>query len=295
MKENIIYIDDEQANLDGFRMVFGDEYNIFLATTAKEVYQLVKENQIKVLISDQRMPEITGLDLCVRVDEIDHRIVCIMLTAYADIGVTVQAINQGGIYRFMLKPWKREEMKIAIDNAIDKYNLKNENERFRKDLEDKNSKLESIADALKKSESKQKAMISNISDVIGIINKEGKTIYKSPNITELFGWLPEDLIGLDAWETVHPYDLDRIKREFYHFLNEDFTKTTVEYRYKYSNQVKSEPEYLYLKEGKNSVVSLVKYDNKYAVLQNNGRNPPKPSYIHTESCATHRTIRLPMF
>lgn len=82
------------------------------------------------------------------------------------------------------------------------------------------------------SENKQKAMISNISDVIGIIGADGIMKYKSPNIEKLFGWKPEDLVGTNGFDTVHPDDLKRIKNVFYTLLEQYDLSQTVEYNYK---------------------------------------------------------------
>jgi len=83
-----------------------------------------------------------------------------------------------------------------------------------------------------RSESKQNVMISNISDVIAIIGIDGIMKYKSPNIEKWFGWKPEDLIGTDGWETVHPDDIERIKNEFDKLLGHYNSTASVEYRYK---------------------------------------------------------------
>ena len=82
------------------------------------------------------------------------------------------------------------------------------------------------------SEGKHKAMIANISDVIAILDKNAIIRYKSPNISKWFGWNPEDLVGTDGWDTVHPDDLVRIQAEFISLLSEDNASKTVQYRYK---------------------------------------------------------------
>ncbi|MEI7997073.1 MAG: PAS domain S-box protein, partial [Methylococcaceae bacterium] len=87
-------------------------------------------------------------------------------------------------------------------------------------------------DALKESDEKHKRMIANISDVIAIMDKDGTLKYKSPNIEHWFGWQPEDLVGTDGWETVHPDDLERIQKEFFTLLDKDNSEASVEYRYK---------------------------------------------------------------
>ena len=75
-------------------------------------------------------------------------------------------------------------------------------------------------------------MVSNISEVIGIIDQSGIMKYKSPNIEKYFGWLPEDLVGTDGWKTVHPDDLERVQRIFEKLRGEDNAMVTVEYQYK---------------------------------------------------------------
>jgi diguanylate cyclase (GGDEF)-like protein/PAS domain S-box-containing protein len=87
-------------------------------------------------------------------------------------------------------------------------------------------------EALAKIEEKQNAMISNISDVIGIIRLDGIIEYKSPNIEKYFGWHPQDLIGADCWLTVHPDDLERVQRHFYALLESDHSVVEIEYQYK---------------------------------------------------------------
>ena len=99
-------------------------------------------------------------------------------------------------------------------------NLQNEiNERIKASL------------ALQESELKHSSMISNISDVIGIMAIDGIMKYKSPNIEKYFGWKPEDLIGTNGWLTVHPDDLERLQAEFINLVMEDNSSTTVEYKY----------------------------------------------------------------
>ena len=94
------------------------------------------------------------------------------------------------------------------------------------------SERKKAENALKESEIKHSSMISNISDVIGIMDQNGKIRYKSPNIEQYFGWKPEDLISSDAWLTVHNDDLERIQNDFYNLVKTDHGVKTVEYKYK---------------------------------------------------------------
>jgi len=93
------------------------------------------------------------------------------------------------------------------------------------------TELKQAVEALRQSEIKHTSMISNISDVIGMMGADGFMKYKSPNIVKDFGWQPEDLVGTDGWLTVHPDDIERIQKEFYAVLQSDNTAKKVEYRY----------------------------------------------------------------
>lgn len=91
-------------------------------------------------------------------------------------------------------------------------------------------------DSLSKSERKQSAMISNISDVIGILNADGIIMYKSPNIKNHFGWNPEDLVGKSAFETVHPDDLEKTQKVFLDLIQNNNSKATLEFNYRCKNE-----------------------------------------------------------
>jgi len=146
----------------------------------------------------------------------------------------IEAVNQlqkeGRITNIELKVRKKDGQIMdglfsgeIIDNQIEKSFL-----TVMTDI----SEQRSSAEALLRSESKHKAMVAGISDVIGIMDQYGMMKYKSPNIEKWFGWLPEDLVDTNGWETVHPDDVGWLKKEFQKILSEDNATTTVEYRYK---------------------------------------------------------------
>ncbi len=148
MKEPVLYIDDEIANLNSFRMALGMHYKIHLAHTVGEAFRILEKEKIKVLISDHRMPEMSGLEFIKSARKTYPEIIYIILTAYSDASVTLQALNQGGIYRFILKPWDKEEMKQALNNALDKYHLMAENRVLIDELTNKNQELEAYTEEL---------------------------------------------------------------------------------------------------------------------------------------------------
>jgi len=152
-KESILYIDDESFNLATFEAIFYKNYNVFTCEEALDSLNILEKNtNIKVVITDQRMPQISGLEIIKKISEKFPDIICIILTAFAEIETTLNAINQGGIYRFILKPWKKEEMLITIENAIETFNLRFENKQ--------------LIQNIKKADSLKTAFLANISHEI---------------------------------------------------------------------------------------------------------------------------------
>jgi two-component system sensor histidine kinase/response regulator len=165
-KEAILYVDDELANLDGFRYALRKEYRILTAISAKEGLEILKSNSVKVVISDQRMPEITGIEFLKQVLDLYPDIIRIVLTGYTDIEATIHAINEGKVFHYITKPWKKEEIRIVIDNALQHYNLKKENDSLIQHLKQKNIELDEARKEAELSEKLKSSFLSNISHEI---------------------------------------------------------------------------------------------------------------------------------
>jgi signal transduction histidine kinase len=132
----VLYVDDEQNNLNSFRAAFRRELHVYTAINAVEALkQLKKHPNIKVIISDQRMPDITGVEFFEKVRNIYPNKVRIILTGYSDILAVVDAINKGQVYRFIDKPWDIDRVRIALYDAIELYDT-------RKALSTKNDSLQ---------------------------------------------------------------------------------------------------------------------------------------------------------
>lgn len=205
-KETILYVDDEQYNLDGFEVSFRRYYNILTTTSVSEAFSLIEANNVKVVISDQRMPEMSGLEFFAELKFKHPAIICIILTAYADVSAIMQAINQGGIYRFMLKPWNENEMKITIENAVETYNLKTENVQLAGELRGTNEKLA-------ESELRYEAIIQNTSDIIYTVDSNATITFISDNIKR-YGYEPSELVGANIATLIHEKDRDRVMADF---------------------------------------------------------------------------------
>jgi response regulator RpfG family c-di-GMP phosphodiesterase len=122
MKRNILYVDDEKINLELFRLNFEDDFNVITAESGDEALKLLSStDKIIVIISDLKMPGMNGLELISNIKSQSPDKICIMLTAYAETDVMMKAINEELIFRYLLKPWKRNELLQVINNAFERY------------------------------------------------------------------------------------------------------------------------------------------------------------------------------
>jgi response regulator RpfG family c-di-GMP phosphodiesterase len=123
MKKSVLYVDDEEINLELFRINFENDFNVITALSGAEALQILKTSRenIPVIISDLKMPGMTGLEMIAKIKLQTPAKVCIMLTAYADTEVMMMAINQELIYRYMLKPWRKPELFKTLNHAFEKY------------------------------------------------------------------------------------------------------------------------------------------------------------------------------
>jgi len=115
----ILYVDDEPQNLFTFRYALEDRFNVITAHSGPEAMHVLEREDVAVLMCDQRMPEMTGIEVCRRAREMKPDTVRIIVTAYADMQAAIDAINQGQVLRFLTKPWKNDELVDVLQSAIE--------------------------------------------------------------------------------------------------------------------------------------------------------------------------------
>jgi DNA-binding NtrC family response regulator len=144
MKEQpgILYVDDEVNNLISFKANLRQFYNIYTAGSAAEGREILKEKKIHIIVTDQRMPEVTGVEFLESILKEYPDPIRMLLTGYADINAVIGAINKGQVYRYIVKPFNAAELKITIDNALEVYSLREENKELVKSLAEANQQLE---------------------------------------------------------------------------------------------------------------------------------------------------------
>lgn len=139
---NVLYIDDEPENLLVFRSGFKREFNVLVADSVASAWEILAQEHVQVVISDQRMPACTGTEFFNELKEKKPDVIRILLTGYADFDDVIEAINQGKIYHYINKPWDRTQLKNVIVNAYKTYNLQVQNKRLIEKLESHNQILE---------------------------------------------------------------------------------------------------------------------------------------------------------
>jgi len=120
-KISILYVDDEENNLFSFKATFRLKYEVFTAINGAEAIELVKNNPIDIIITDQRMPEMTGVEFLEEIIKIDVAPMRILLTGYADMAAVVDAVNKGKIFHYLNKPWSEKELDQTIQRAYEVY------------------------------------------------------------------------------------------------------------------------------------------------------------------------------
>ncbi len=142
-KKTILFVDDEEKLLRSLKRGLMDEpYNTLFASSGKEALEILHDNEVHVLVTDMRMPEMGGLELLRIVKEESPHIIRMVLSGYTQITTLLTAINDGEVYKFITKPWKlEEEFKPAMRQAIEYYDLHNERDRLAAEVEQYKAKL----------------------------------------------------------------------------------------------------------------------------------------------------------
>ena len=139
---SILAVDDEPVVLSALKEVLEREgYRVSAVSNPRKALEILRETGFDVIISDQRMPEMLGLDFLIESKKIRPLSSRILITAVLSLPTIVEAINQGEIFRFVAKPWLREELTTTVKNAVHRHQLVTENERLAAQMQELNARL----------------------------------------------------------------------------------------------------------------------------------------------------------
>ncbi|MDP1728040.1 MAG: hybrid sensor histidine kinase/response regulator [Bacteroidota bacterium] len=133
-KPIVLYVDDERNNLLSFKAAFRLDFNVLMANSPEEALDILSKEEVHVIISDFRMPTMTGVELFEKIRYEYPRPLRILLTAYGDVQNLSDAINRGQVYRYIKKPWAEDDIRFAVKEAFDFYTTKNSLEQKNKEL-----------------------------------------------------------------------------------------------------------------------------------------------------------------
>ena len=141
-RHTLLIVDDEPDVVQSLRDLLRREYNVLGATHAREGLRLLHEQPVHVVMTDQRMPDISGVELLRVVRNDCPDAIRLLFTGYADIKAVIDAINEGHVYRYITKPWDPDELRTVLHQACEQYDLLQERQQLLEDLRRKNQELE---------------------------------------------------------------------------------------------------------------------------------------------------------
>ena len=115
----VLFVDDETQNLVAFRYAMEDQFSVLTATSGAQALEILASHEVAVLLADQRMPGMTGVQLCEEAQHVRPDAIRIIVTAYADLHAAIDAINTGQISRYMVKPWRNDELAEVLRTCIE--------------------------------------------------------------------------------------------------------------------------------------------------------------------------------
>jgi len=193
MEHSILIVDDDLDVLSVLKDTLETDYNVYTASSGSEALEILENEgeKIYLIITDQKMPGMTGMEFLKKTFYTYPDIVKIILTAYKDVSVLIDAINTGKIYKFILKPWDIYELRNTVKRGIELYELEKERKKLAAELMEKNKESSRILDELKNVRKrlfememeKEKVKIKTIKEVI---EKFTQNMNKSVNLMKDF-------------------------------------------------------------------------------------------------------------
>jgi response regulator RpfG family c-di-GMP phosphodiesterase len=153
-RHTLLVVDDEQDVCDSVHDLLRREFRVLKANGAEEGFRLLQAEEVHLIMTDQRMPLVTGVDFLTKVKARRPQAIRMLFTGYADLDSIIAAINQGHIFQFLRKPWQPEELLAAVRMAAAEYDrlaaAAEESERLRQELQRVNERLTQVEDEVRR-------------------------------------------------------------------------------------------------------------------------------------------------
>ena len=202
-KHNLLFVDDEEDIISALYDTFVDDYNIFKTTDPKEAIEIAKKEDIALVISDQRMPDMTGSELLAEIYKVKPETIRILLTGYADINAAIDAINKGAIHKYVEKPWDDEELLDMVANLVKVY----------EETKEKTSIISRVQVIIKK-ESTFRSIMNNMKEAVCAMNEDGSIYFANASALNILGYQAIDESPSKKIFDITESDLADFKKEF---------------------------------------------------------------------------------
>ena len=193
-KYTILLVDDELANLESLTRLLEEEYDIIKARDGFEALTILRNDlyssKINLIISDQRMPGMTGVELLKQTISIIPNAIRMILTGFMDVKDIIDSINEGHIYKFLLKPLEATELLISVKRALEAYELETKNIKLIEQLKHMNENLEKNKEYIS-------TIFNSVNDAIFIHDFCGNIIEANDTTTSMYGYSYKELIGMN--------------------------------------------------------------------------------------------------
>jgi len=240
-KHTVLLVDDEENVLHSLKRLLRKEgYRLLTASSGTEGLKVLEKNDIHLVISDQRMPQMSGTEFFAIVKERYPGPIRIVLTGYTDVDSITESINKGHIYKFFLKPWNDQSLKLEIKSALEQYDLIQTNKRLHEKVLEQNEELKKINENLEMLVKKRtmeleiqnqalelsRAMLEDLAlpiigvsveGLIAVINREAKSLSINGQ-------------GIEIGKEINGYFSPLIKEKITSTLENDTTQIIKDYR-----------------------------------------------------------------
>ena len=202
-KHKLLFVDDEEDIISALYDTFVDDYDIFKTIDAKEALEIAKKEDIALVISDQRMPEMTGSELLAEIHKAKPETIRILLTGYADINAAIDAINKGAIHKYVEKPWDDEELLEMVASLI----------KIHEDSKEKLSVLSRVQ-GIVKNESSFRFITNNIKEAVCAMDEDGAIFFANTSALNILGYEKFDESTSKNLFDISESDVADFKKEF---------------------------------------------------------------------------------
>lgn len=227
ISHTVLCVDDEVNILQTLkRLLRKENYRLLTASSGKEGLEILSGNDVHLVISDQRMPEMNGTEFLAEIKEKYPDVIRIILTGYTEVDAITESINRGHIYKFFLKPWNDDNLKLEIRKALDQYDLIKANEHLNKTIVRQNEILKQMNDELEEKVEKRtqelilrnqalelsQAILENIPFPILGVSEDNTIVLVNRNVEKMaFGQKRGIVIGDSLNDYLEQVVLDKVQ------------------------------------------------------------------------------------